>query len=339
MRDTFELVFIIVLLVLSHYAIELHRGGGRDLAKSFFWWFLFFGGITALMFFPPVVVVVLWALVAAAIVYGVKYVVDWARGWGLGPRLLPELKPAALTDVALEILCKGDEPPPELAERRREVLRLAKSAGSAALLRAALEREGMREEGLGELADGVRAHEDETRELGELVAFERGARLRRGDANFLSEALTIYEPASLGKLLIRRGAGLGSKRARSDTAKRLAREGRRRPGSDALVALGMIDPPPAKAKAPEKPRARALQGRDYARMAFPPAAFLAAGRTGRAWLLGVSMVLLLLSAVLGFLEQRSVAWIFLAVWGLTQVLGMFAVYDLAAERADEGGGS
>ena len=224
MRDTIELAVIIVLLVLSHYALEMHRGGARDLLKSFFWWFLFFGGITALMFFPPVVVWVLWGLVVTAVYYVVKWIVDWVRGFGLRPRLLPEVKRHALAEIALEILCKGEEPPPGLLERKVEIVRLERRAGAAALLRAALEREGTREEGLKDLAEGVGTHETETRELAELIATERAAPLRRGDAEFLSEALTIYEPASLGKLFTRRGAALGSRRARTDAAKRLAQE-------------------------------------------------------------------------------------------------------------------
>jgi hypothetical protein len=337
MRDTIELIALILLLVAGHQALEDRPRSAAGLARSFLGWVAFFGGIIVLTYLPRVVVWLLYLLLAMGSYYLVTWLRDLAVETVVGRGLMDMPKPPALADLALDLMaCPAGVETANGRGRagrreRRQVRRLARAFGPEAVLRAAFRQASPVVGVPGDFEARVAAE----RSLAEGVAraaLEPGAdRIAAADRRFVAQALLVYDCADVERILKRWPESLGSRKRRSASASVLADEARRSPWCATIEALGLFsDPRPIKkpTEATELP-ARGL-GAYLASLAFPPLGYAWAGMAARGALLAGAWIALLAYALITLAEDRPVGWVYLAVWGLFQLMGMFSVHDLRA---------
>lgn len=229
-----------------------------------------------------------------------------------------------MADLVLDVLDVEDR-----RAQRRQVKVLLRRYGPEAVLRAALQQEGPGSclpEDLDQQAEANRELAD--RILGQ-AAKKSDRRLGRADRDFIADALLIYEQSSLAKLLSKDPEPLGTKALRRQTARMLDEQAARAPWIDVLIAAELYDETRPSGGEPDKSDLLRADPAVYAAsLAFPPAGYALAGERGRGALLGFTSLVLLGYSIFTLLEARPVGWIFLAVWGLFQLLGMFSVHDL-----------
>ena len=335
MQDTIELVCLMILLVAGHHAIDERRHGALNAARSFVMWVLFFGVIIALMFFP---VLVAWLLRAGA-VFVAYYCVSWLVHRILspfhGPHIVQPMKSKPAVNLTREILAAlDDEGADALADAlRRQPKRargLARRYGSAVFFRAALSR--LRDADLATLEAQATAFAEEAEAIHVDLAAGSGATRSRWDRAFVAEALLVYDAASVRKLMARAKAPLGGKGARRATAERLGAEAKRTPLAATLAAAGVYhDPDPRDRRRAKIERVRVAPAKLIQAMVFPPIIYIASGQGGRGLLLAATLAALLAYSIFAMAIGRTVGWIYLATWGLIQILAMFAVWDVLRE--------
>ncbi|HRU04281.1 MAG TPA: hypothetical protein P5137_00740 [Candidatus Brocadiia bacterium] len=333
MRDLIELLALMALLVLGNHALDPRRRTAGDMLRAFGAWVVFFGTMSVLMFFPPLVVWILRAAVAVIVYYALKWVWDCALNLFRGPSLIPRLKRSQTSAMAAEALANGGEEDARSRVWRRDVARLARRFCAADLLRAVMKARGRGDAGASALP-GLAAEEaaETDRMAAECFRIHEGSP-SRWDRAFVAEALLVYDAASVSKVLSRREPALGGKARRLAAAEWLEKEGRPAPWTETLEELGLR--PASRREPAEGKRPCASLTQRVAAVLCPPAACAWAGFKGRALLLAGVYVALLGYALVSLLQDRAGGWIFLAVWGLLQLLGMFAVSDLFHDRAED----
>lgn len=332
MRDVIELLALMVLLVLGHHALDPRRRTAGDLLRAFGAWVAFFGAMSVLMFFPALVAWILRGAVALVVYYALRWAWDTGLNLFRGPSFVPRLKRSRVAAMAAEILAGGGAAGGNGREWRQGVARLARRFAAADLLRAAIGLEGGGAEGACALPGRAAAAAAETDRLVEETFALHGGTASRWDRPFVAEALLVYDAGSVSKVLLRREPALGGKARRVAAAEWLEKEGRPAPWRETLEELGLR---PGSDRAQEEPPCVGL-GRRVAGVLCPPAGCAWAGMGRRALLLAATYAALLGYGGLSLLQGRSAGWIFLAVWGLLQVLGMFAVCDLFRDGAEDG---
>ena len=312
-------------------------------------WLGFFAAIIVLTYLPSVVV---W-LWRGVLVFMAFYVLEWlwrqARLIVVGADLVALPRPRRLARLVTMLwadgpgMCHGDdgggqeESPPVATDRataredRRRVRGLTGEYGGEAVLQAALQQTQPAGAVPADIEDRVKGRRQASDALCERLAGTDGAELSEPDRRFVRQALLVYEAGPLEKLLKRDARALGSKARRRGTAKMLQAKAPRTPWVDALADLGLFVDRPAPAGKGAPAPARRPGKMVLASVLFPAAAYAMAGQTARGALLGVTALVLLGYSLFALDQGRSVGWVFLAVWGLFHLLGMFSVYDLEIE--------
>jgi len=340
MRDTIELIALILLLVAGYHALDGRHSTWRGAVRSFLAWACFFGGIIALSFFPRLVVIALHVALLFGVYYALRWVWDWGRDLVFGPPLVPRPKRRQAVNMILDQLAFGvpliDMVPTSDAsdagahfdeETVAEARRLLKTYGFEVVLRSAFQQERRGTELPEDFETRAQANRDAVEHLCRKIAKKHHVRVGRMDRRFVAGALLAYEEGSVDRVLRGLDKPLGTKGRRRRAAKALAEDAKRSPWIDLLIGANLFPADRAERQAAVKEK-RPVSTAAYAfGIVFPPAAYAMTGEGARGALLAFTSLALLGYSIFALLESRSVGWVYLAVWGLFQLLGMFSAHD------------
>ena len=318
MLHVIELAVVLLLLAVGHGAVNVQPNAVRRIVCGYFVWLLAFAiGI----FLVSIASLTTW-LVRIGIVLIVAYTLRWfvaeVGGFFRGPFLLAVSGTAALAEAARSV---SGLP---VGECRRMARRISRNhAGSVALLGLAQvgQVQGRNETEFGDA--WAEACEAALKSVCNLVRRHsprhREGRISANDVRFIAQALCLYEPASLERVLGRLPSPpLGGRAARVRAARQLEKFGTRTMVTERLS----IEAPPGRAA-----EDTAYGGFKMWMVVLPSLGLARSGHPRRATAQAISFGLLLGYAIAALLMDRSSGWVFLSVAALIHVEAVFALGD------------
>jgi len=318
MQHMVELAVLLLLMATGHGVVNVAPEVVQRVARSFVLWLASFAAAIALFSIPSIVS----AVVRLGFVLVGAYLVRWVVGdivhYWRGPYLMAIPDRSAIADAVRRVT--GRSP----GECRLLAARMLCDHDEILALLGLVFTSSEAKRGEANFGDSWAAGCEKARASVLALAERYSDNSQQGrpavfDMRFLAQALCVYEPKVVDRILKQMPAPvLGSRARRAHVAAELEKSGRKTHLAERLGAESHMDE-----------LASAVKGGGLRLWSYlvPPMELARSGYAHRAVALGISMALLFGYGLVSVLMKHSSGWIYLAVGVLIHIEAMFALAD------------